>query len=581
MRKICIYARVSTDEQAEVEEGSLKNQVASCKRYVDGENIKDQNLWGAVVDTYIDDGYSGKNLNRPEMKRLLLDISKKRIDTVIITEIARWSRKVRDWIDTISFFDEHEVTLILLRQKFDTSTAMGRAMFNLAIEFAQLEREITAERVKASYNERIRRGLWPGCPPPYGLDITYRPGYLKVNVAKQIIANEILEIYLNKAGSLQKTADFLTEAKYTRAGNLLWDVSSLARWIKQRALIGEIEINYKNMEKDQSKLADMEKYNIVKTVWKPVVDREKWMMANELIKENYRKRKVSNWKHHEYLLTGLIECQNGRHFVGTSGWGRANIKYVSYKHAENIEGKCACGITNIPAKELDNKIIAELRKLMSAPKLVEVLVQKANEKFKAKQPDYKTEIVSINRKLSGVIQKLDKITDEILESESANEKKLWIEKSNRLQKQKEDIEREINILKQQKDKQTGNVMNPQAISDILEKFNNGFDNLPVAAKQSYIRAVLSKVIVEKDKFVLHLKSPDLLMERESLTSCVSGDKKIVDCLSWGDRRGLNPRHPEPQSSALPTELRPPPTILFNCKHNLQSNTLKESFYARN
>ena len=76
MKKVAIYVRVSTDEQARVEEGSLKNQVEELKKYVEGENHKQNGNWGRIVDIYMDDGYSAKNLKRPHIARLLSDISK-------------------------------------------------------------------------------------------------------------------------------------------------------------------------------------------------------------------------------------------------------------------------------------------------------------------------------------------------------------------------------------------------------------------------------------------------------------------------------------------------------------------------
>ncbi|MEZ4871329.1 MAG: recombinase family protein [Bdellovibrionales bacterium] len=92
MKKVGILARVSTDEQAGREEGSIKNQRLGCRSYVEAENNRGNGLWGKIVDEYIDDGYSGKDLMRPGIRRLILDIKKGKIDCVLITEISRLSR---------------------------------------------------------------------------------------------------------------------------------------------------------------------------------------------------------------------------------------------------------------------------------------------------------------------------------------------------------------------------------------------------------------------------------------------------------------------------------------------------------
>jgi len=184
MRKIGIYSRVSTEEQAQVEEGSIKNQIESLQKYVKAENMKHDETWGELIEVYKDEGFSAKDLKRPAIGRLLNDIYRGKIDTVIFTEISRLSRSVKDWIDLRKFFDDNDASFIASRQNFDTLNAMGRAMLNFAIEFSQLEREMTAERVKASCYARASRGLWTGGQIPYGLERTDRPGYLRVNAAE-------------------------------------------------------------------------------------------------------------------------------------------------------------------------------------------------------------------------------------------------------------------------------------------------------------------------------------------------------------------------------------------------------------
>jgi site-specific DNA recombinase len=131
-----IYARVSTDEQAEVREGGTKNQIESLKKYVQGENVKSDGKWGSLIDLYVDDGFSAKTLQRPNLVRLLRDIAKGKVDTVLITEISRLSRSVKDWIHLREFFADNGTNFISTRQSFDTSSATGRAMLDFAITFA-------------------------------------------------------------------------------------------------------------------------------------------------------------------------------------------------------------------------------------------------------------------------------------------------------------------------------------------------------------------------------------------------------------------------------------------------------------
>ena len=533
MKKVGIYVRVSTDEQAKVEEGSIKNQIASLKNYIEGENLRNGvKKWGVLVGVFKDDGYSGKNLKRPEIKRLLKDISKKKIDTVLMTEISRGSRSVRDWIDLNDFFQEHGVGLVIQRQHFDTSTAMGRAMFNFAIEFSQLEREMNGERVSASIHERAKRGLFIGGSIPYGLDKTDRPGHLKINVAKGLIAEEIIDIFINKAGYINKALDMIADAGYTRDGGKAWTRSSLTSWIRSHALVGLVEVNTKSKDKEQNQLKETEKYSVVKAVWDPIISKEKWAQANDLITQNYQKLKVPKWKHHEYLLTGLLQCASGKVLVGGSGWGRKGKKYTHYKHQEKQVGKCDCGIPTVSAEKIETKVIGELKKLTKSPELISNLTEKANIEFKKGQPSLKKALASLNRTMDSFVKKLDNALDGVDDANNDAEKKMWLERSQRIQEEKCTLEKEIQELNKQSDNQKTAILKAKDIIKALNMFREGFDTLPIAAKRSFLNAILRRVTIQKDEIVLHIKDPGFLPKNQSVIPVNHGGNKLVYWKNW-------------------------------------------------
>ncbi|MGE0171198.1 MAG: recombinase family protein [Oligoflexales bacterium] len=544
MRKVAIYARVSTDEQAKVEEGSIKNQLEALDRWVRGENLKYDGKWGQITDSYVDDGYSGKDLRRPQVRRLLSDIAKGKVDTVIMTEVSRLSRSVRDWIDLRAFFDDREAAFITLRQNFDTSTAMGRAMLSFAIEFSQLEREQTAERVKASCYARANRGLRTGGVAPYGFNLTDKPGHLQIDAAKQILADEILEIVVNQAGFLGRAVELINAAGYKREGGVSWTSNSLAGWIRNRGLIGQREVNRKNKNKDQDRLSESLKYRVVPAVWEPLVDEQRWIQANELLDRNYRKLKVPKWKYHNYILTGLIVCPNGKRLIGGSGWGQSGTKYVHYKHQEKEAGKCGCGIPTVSASKIEAKVISALKGLLKQPEVVDDLSKKANEDHKSKRPDYKESLSGVKRRLEGIVKKVDEATDLIMTASSAEEKRMWMEKAQRLQLQKEDLEKEIRFLTQAAEDHRNDVLNPSDIKQALSRLDEEFDHLPVAAKQSFLTAILSKVTVLREKIVVGIKNPGFsfgTLDEALFSPCYSGGRSIAYYDKWLLRRDLNSR----------------------------------------
>ncbi len=538
MRNIAVYARVSTDEQAAVEEGSIKNQIESLQRFVQGEQLKNNGSYGKIFDTYIDDGYSGKNLQRPAIKKLLQDISKSRIDTILITEVSRLSRATRDWIDLRTFFEEKNVSFISLRQSFDTSTAMGRAMLSFAIEFAQLEREQTAERVKFSSHSRKSRGLWTGGSIPFGYRATDRPGYLEIDEVKKVLAESILDTFLNKAGSLTKTVEIINAAGFLRESGTPWTVPALGNWIKGYAIVGKVALNIANKDVDQSRLKESEKFLVIDAVWESIIPFETWKEANELIERNFQRLKSSLWETHEYLFTGILECYQGKRFSGASGKSSTGKKIAYYRH-----NGCSCGIPSVRATEVESKLRAALKKLAKDHDLVRSLVDDANEKYLADKPDFDEALSEATKKREEIIAKLDAITDMALGAESDSERRMWLDKSRRLQEESERLEARIATIRQHSQTFGDYLLNSESIVEALKPYENGFTDLPLASKQRVIHSSIEKIIVEKSRLVLRLKNPTLTlgMLPEAKTQCIPGGQFSEHLMEWLLRTGSNRR----------------------------------------
>jgi site-specific DNA recombinase len=138
--KYALYARVSTREQASEGE-SLNEQILKMEAYCLYQGI---NNW----DVYREEGYSGKDTKRPEFQRLIADIEKGDIQSVIVKKIDRLSRSIIDFENIYNYMESKGVTLNSLNESFDTSTAIGRAAIRIILVFAQLEREQISERTK-------------------------------------------------------------------------------------------------------------------------------------------------------------------------------------------------------------------------------------------------------------------------------------------------------------------------------------------------------------------------------------------------------------------------------------------------
>lgn len=200
-----IYARQSIDKKDSV---SIETQINLCMREVVDSN---------QVETYVDKGYSGKNTERPAFKRMMQGIKNGEINKVIVYKLDRISRSVLDFANLIEEFKQHDVDFRSTQEQFDTSSPIGNAMLNIAMVFAQLERETIQQRVYDNYQERGKKGYFMGGPPPYGFHRIQtmiggkRVGMLEIIPEEASIIEMIFDWYGNHGKSLTEIAGMLNQ----------------------------------------------------------------------------------------------------------------------------------------------------------------------------------------------------------------------------------------------------------------------------------------------------------------------------------------------------------------------------------
>nr|WP_231563777.1 recombinase family protein [Anoxybacillus sp. KU2-6(11)] len=158
--KVAIYVRVSTDEQAK-EGFSIPAQRERLRAFCASQGWE-------IVQEYIEEGWSAKDLERPQMRQLLKDIKKGNIDIILVYRLDRLTRSVLDLYLLLQTFEKYNVAFRSATEVYDTSTAMGRLFITLVAALAQWERENLAERVKFGIEQMIDEGKKPGGHSPYG-----------------------------------------------------------------------------------------------------------------------------------------------------------------------------------------------------------------------------------------------------------------------------------------------------------------------------------------------------------------------------------------------------------------------------
>ena len=376
MKRVGIYLRVSTEEQARIQDGSLVSQKQRLIEYVDGQNRRDAS-WGVIVDFYCDDK-SGKDMNRPEFQRMLSDVKCGRINLILSTELSRLSRSLKDFCEVWDLFKKHNTGFITLRELFDTTTAAGEMMvFNL-MNFAQYERKQTAERISANWQARAKRGLWNGGQVPLGFDRNPKsPGELLPNIEEVKTVQDIFETFL-EAGSVRETCRAMSakgvfSKSYTNKygidkGGGHFTVPSIYRILTNRAYIGIREV-MKSQAAPNETLA-------VKASWAGIIDEDLFSQVATRLSNNKNKYKPQEWKKYPYPLTEKLVCgECGKKLGGKSAHGK-NKKHHYYAHprqlhSDGVSQHKRCRVETLRAERMEDVLLKSIKHLLETPNLIE------------------------------------------------------------------------------------------------------------------------------------------------------------------------------------------------------------------
>jgi site-specific DNA recombinase len=191
--RCAIYTRKSTEEGLEQEFNSLGAQRESAQAFIASQQHEG---WICLPDRYDDGGFTGGNMERPALQRLLADIANGKIDCVVVYKVDRLSRSLLDFARMMEMFERHRVSFVSITQQFNSATSMGRLVLNVLLSFAQFEREIISERTRDKIAATRRKGKWSGGMPILGCDVDPRGGRLLVNEDEAVRVRAIFQLYL-------------------------------------------------------------------------------------------------------------------------------------------------------------------------------------------------------------------------------------------------------------------------------------------------------------------------------------------------------------------------------------------------
>ena len=364
-RKRCaVYTRKSTDEGLDMEYNSLEAQRDAGLAYVASQRHEG---WIALQDGYDDGGFSGGNIERPGLRRLMADIEAGKIDIVVVYKIDRLTRNLTDFAKLVEVFDRHGVSFVSVTQQFNTATSMGRLMLNVMLSFAQFEREVTGERIRDKIAASKAKGMWMGGTPPLGYDVVERK--LLVNEQEADLVRYIFRRYGEHGSAADLVRELEIEGRTTKAWQTQGgqfregrpiDQQYLFKLLRNRIYLGEVQ------HKDKSYPGQHE----------AIIDQDTWDLVHAFI-ERRKQGPRKSITQHSALLTGLLYAPDGQlmiHSFTRKKNGRLYRYYVPYLYKRrNAGATLAPGVIEVgplPAAEVETAVLEQIQKVLRAPELL-------------------------------------------------------------------------------------------------------------------------------------------------------------------------------------------------------------------
>jgi site-specific DNA recombinase len=351
--RCAIYTRKSTEHGLDQEFNSLDAQREACEAYVKSQASQG---WKLLPQHYDDPAYSGGNLERPALKRLLREIQLGRIDVVVVYKIDRLTRSLADFAKLVETFDARSISFVAVTQQFNTTTSMGRLTLNVLLSFAQFERELASERVRDKVAASRKKGKWTGGTVPLGYEAKDKK--LVVNKAEAQTVRTIFELYLElrSFGKLVAELDhrrIVTKRRDTKVakyrGGIPFTYGPLAYLLKNRVYIGEIHHGGKWFKGEHA----------------AILDRETFARVQQLLKEN-NVRRGTKFSESGALLKGKLFDDKGNR-MGPTFSSKNGVRYRFYVSTALRGRKHKAGsVTRISTPEIENLVETEVRSKLNA-----------------------------------------------------------------------------------------------------------------------------------------------------------------------------------------------------------------------
>ena len=511
---------------------SIGNQVELCKEHI-------RNFFGeGYVERCVvfeDEGFSGGNLMRPAFQKMMADVRKHKFKAIVVYRLDRISRNISDFTGLTDELNKLGVSFVSIREQFDTSTPMGRAMMFIISVFSQLERETIAERIRDNMHELAKTGRWLGGNTPLGLqseavskvtiDGKARKSFKLVPVAEEAdIPKMIFDLYTETDSLTAVEAELLRRRIKTKQGKnftrfaikailqnpvyMVADEDAYRYFTERHADVcfpqeafdgtyGIMAYNRTDQEKGRTTvLLPVDAWIIAIGQHPGFVPSKQWIKVQESLDRNKSKgyRKPRN---NEALLTGLLFCSCGDRMYPklsqrVTADGEPIYTYVCKMKERSKRQRC--NRRNASGNILDAAIIEQIKSLTEQGSSFITQLEKSRRFYTGDREQYESQLTSLRSEFADNEKAINGLIDSLgMASDSAVKPRL-IKRIEELSETNRNIENRIRELEGLVDTNALSDAEFDLLRQMLAVFRTSVDTMSVEEKRAAIRTVVRKVI---------------------------------------------------------------------------------------
>lgn len=522
---------------------SIENQIEMCRQFIAAQHSQEE-ADAALV--YEDEGFSGGTLERPQFKKMMKDSRSMAFAAIVVYRLDRISRNIGDFAKLIEDLGERKIGFISIKEQFDTTSPMGRAMMYIASVFSQLERETIAERIRDNMHELAKTGRWLGGTTPTGYESesvsnVSVDGKVRKACKLKIIPDEInlVQMIFDKfleTGSLTKTDQFLLEGQYRTKRGKPFTRFAIKGILSNPVYMIADEDAYKYLTDNAvdlfSEKDDFDgKHGIMaynRTLQRPgkanqekpmnewivsvgkhdgVIPGAKWVQVQNILALN-RAKSYRKPRSNVALLSGILFCGECGEYMRPKLSNRvtaAGEPIYTYL-CTTKERSCShvCAMKNANGNMLDAKVIETVKSFGKQSVDMAKLITQTKKRITGNRESYDAEISKINAQIEANEQEIKALVTTLGKANGTHAEKYIMEQIDELHEKGETMKRRLSELESLTKQHELTDIEFDLIHQLLTNVGESIDEYSIEQKRAAIRTFIRKIVWDGEHAHIYL-----------------------------------------------------------------------------